>query len=514
MHICKKCNYKNQKEELLFCLNCGEILKDEYQDKEFLAENSQKIQNFLSKVEKVSQNSKITAPIKELSKDYEHILEIQNFLKLYEKEFGDEKAISNFIKNTRQFLQRDNSFQIAFAGTIKAGKSTLINAMLKKDYASMNVSPETAVLTKFKYGKEAKMTISFYNANEWEELWQSATKSGSLFKENYEKLQADTQKDKWVNKANIQEDLSKEGLKKYTSSQSAVHYFVKEVEIEFPEFPYEKNIVFVDTPGLDDAVDYRSKVTRDYINRANAVLVCVNSKALTNSELTTILRIFDHTGGKPEKVYVLGTQYDLLNKPLNDWNIQKAEWSKYLSSKDNNEQIRYTPQLAEKNIIPVSGYVALLCELYKQNSLNDEQRENLENTSFKLFRATELDNKLDDLKKFTNVDFIHQKIKDDILDSTQKEIIDDTKKEYKRIHKEIENYFKESAKSLEESYEISKSDIDSLNAKMQKEKENLAKLQESQNELENLINEFESESKKMLKELEDEIEKIIEENKR
>ena len=77
----------------------------------------------------------------------------------------------------------------------------------------------------------------------------------------------------------------------------------------------------------------------------------MNSKALTNSELTTILRIFDHTGGKPEKVYVLGTQYDLLNKPLNDWNIQKAEWSKYLSSKDNNEQIRYTPQLAEKNII-------------------------------------------------------------------------------------------------------------------------------------------------------------------
>ena len=48
--------------------------------------------------------------------------------------------------------------------------------MLKKDYASMSVTPETAVLTKFKYGKKAKMKISFYNSNEWEELWQSAKK--------------------------------------------------------------------------------------------------------------------------------------------------------------------------------------------------------------------------------------------------------------------------------------------------------------------------------------------------
>ncbi|GLH58070.1 hypothetical protein [Helicobacter ailurogastricus] len=48
----------------------------------------------------------------------------------------------------------------------------------------------------------------------------------------------------------------KECLAQYTSSRSPAHRFVKEVSIEFLEFPYEKNIVFVDTPGLNDPVAY------------------------------------------------------------------------------------------------------------------------------------------------------------------------------------------------------------------------------------------------------------------
>lgn len=90
---------------------------------------------------------------------------------------------------------------------IKAGKSILI-----KDHASISVIPETVVLTKFKYSKDYKMKISFYNLNKWKELWQSAIKSKGLLGE-YEKLNAKSQKDSWVGKESIGENLSKEGLK-------------------------------------------------------------------------------------------------------------------------------------------------------------------------------------------------------------------------------------------------------------------------------------------------------------
>ena len=54
------------------------------------------------------------------------------------------EKLESFIKKTEEA-----QFQIAFVGTIKAGKSTLINALLQGQYASTNVAPETAVLTKF-----------------------------------------------------------------------------------------------------------------------------------------------------------------------------------------------------------------------------------------------------------------------------------------------------------------------------------------------------------------------------
>lgn len=60
-------------------------------------------------------------------------------------------------------------------------------------------------------------------------------------------------------------------------------------------------MVLVDTPGLDDVIEYRSNITREYIDRANAVLMCVRSDALTNGELQTIYRVFTNAGEDREK---------------------------------------------------------------------------------------------------------------------------------------------------------------------------------------------------------------------
>ena len=66
------------------------------------------------------------------------------------------------------------------------------------------------------------------------------------------------------------------------------------------EFDLPDGVVLVDTPGLDDAVEYRSDITREYIDRANAVLVCVKSDALTGAEFATICSVFANTRYNPE----------------------------------------------------------------------------------------------------------------------------------------------------------------------------------------------------------------------
>lgn len=85
------------------------------------------------------------------------------------------------------------------------------------------------------------------------------------------------------------------------------------------DFDLPEGVVLVDTPGLDDVVEYRSDITRKYIDRANAVLVCVRSEALTGQELQTILRVFTNARNNVGKVYIIATKIDTLNNPQSDW---------------------------------------------------------------------------------------------------------------------------------------------------------------------------------------------------
>lgn len=509
--ICPSCSFENKVANPLFCLKCGGIIGGEkYQNQALIQEYSEKIKHFLSDLEKKSKDifSSYT-PLPQLKGVFEKVSEIEGILELYHSQDSSNKTLERYIGECKKFLSRDNSFQIAFAGTIKAGKSTLINAMLKKEYASMSVTPETAVLTKFRYGSTPQMKVSFYNQKEWEELWESATNAGGLFIEEFEKLNARPHISQWVGKEPITEELSAENLKKYTSSREVAHYFAKEVEISFPDFPYDKNIVFVDTPGLDDAVDYRSKVTRDYINRANAVLVCVECTTLTNNELNTIIRIFDNTGGHPEKVYILATKYENFNSPAKDWAKQKEEWMKYLKSNRENEKVGYNADLAEKNIIEVSGYVSLLCDLYKDGLISDEQTRHLRATAFKLFDDPDIQSNLEKLRSFANVEKVHQRIREDILDKAQEAIIEDTKTQANNLLKEIEKHFKESKDGLQESYDVSQKGIEAINEKIQKENQKIEEVKQSQEELKAMLKEFDAEAKKAMDLLNNEIDQII-----
>ena len=113
----------------------------------------------------------------EVERQKRKIEEIEKSIETVEKEFNvkfdDERKD---IKEQKAFIDEPD-LQIVIVGTIKAGKSTFINALFEENIASTDVTPETASLTKFRYSTKNKLEVKFYNKTEWDELWESVKKS-------------------------------------------------------------------------------------------------------------------------------------------------------------------------------------------------------------------------------------------------------------------------------------------------------------------------------------------------
>lgn len=276
------------------------------------------------------------------------------------------KKIDSFIRQSEEGV-----FQIAFVGTIKAGKSTLINSLLEKELASTSVTPETAVVTKFATSKSDRhiLRVSFYSLEDWNALWEEAIHAYNSedketkdkvrpFIEDYNSANADTIKANYIGHKDLilelySDDELRSAISKYTSSVSPAHYFVKEVFCEIKDSNIPQRVVLCDTPGLDDVLEYRSNVTKQYIKHANAVIVCVESSFLGGEQLHTIQKVFSLNRLDVSRVYIIGTKIDNLPNPIDDWKKQKAAWVGYLKGSACFNDI----QLAESNIIGVSASI-------------------------------------------------------------------------------------------------------------------------------------------------------------
>ena len=175
--------------------------------------------------------------------------------------------------------------------------------------------------------------IQFYSKKEWKALWDSRTSGADAFMKEYNELNADSQRDKWVGHEIVYKELSNNEIEKelsvWSSSKSAEHYFVKEIEVGISSLSddFPKQIVFVDTPGLSDPVAYRSEITKQYIRKANAVFVCVDAQKVQKNEVETISSVFSFSAHNKSKVHIIATHWDKLNKPEMDWKEQK-KWMK------------------------------------------------------------------------------------------------------------------------------------------------------------------------------------------
>lgn len=425
--------------------------------------------------------------------------------RIFQSEELKKYVSSKLLKNMDTFLKRCSNaeFHIALVGAIKAGKSTLINALLGYAYASTKVTPETASLTKFRKGNCNYVKVSFYTSQEWNRLWASAKEArAEVFLEEYEELKAETQKSNWLDQpektfqCGTKEELVDE-ISKWTSSQSANHYFVKEVEVGLEDFDLPEGVILVDTPGLDDVVQYRSNITRDYIDRANAVLVCVKADALTGQEMATIHSVFANTRYNPEKVYIVATQIDSLNRPDQHWKEQREEWLKSLKNKGAYGSL----ELASKNLIGVSAYLYTLLKNYPNMKDGDDEFWDLDSILSKL-RKRNVDENYDYLKNFTNIELLKGKIDREIVVNYRQYLIEDIRNSYMFCKEEIQEAVTKIKASQEEIIKASQGSIEEIRKKQEEYSRKCQEAEADKKALETLLKRLRNTTKRRADELE------------
>lgn len=373
---CSNCNHDNESTRY-FCAKCVTFLeKDLVSDENVFNLPEMKVMRILDNLKHVPHHKTMWDDTLDLFE--RKVRRVEQMEALYGLDELASKKNHVLSEKMDEFMQKciNPEFQIAFVGTIKTGKSTLINALLGHNYASMAVTPETAALTKFHASEKDFINVSFYNSSEWEKLWASRT-NAEVFIREWNELGADSKKVEYIDRNSIYKELSNEAieeeLERWSSSKSAEHYFVKEIEVgisSLGDFP--KQVVFVDTPGLSDPVAYRSEITQSYIKKADAVFMCVDAQKIQRAEIETIAGVFSTSSQNKDKVHIIATHWDKMNRLPDEWNEQKE----YLEGQLTGKGFYETKKMASTHIMHAAAYIANLCREY--DNLNDDDNYELE----------------------------------------------------------------------------------------------------------------------------------------
>ena len=423
---------------------------------------------------------------------------------LSDKALGFSDQLPNHLCDRLECLLekcRNSEFHIALVGTIKAGKSTLINAMLGGNYASVSETSETAVLTKFRAAGDDessrdRLEIKYYTAKEWKGIWDELQKVGRKspemvrqFMSGYEALGAESIKDSFLGRSESCKVYKSDAdlrldLQRCTSAKSPEHYFIKEVTVYLKKLKLPPQVVFVDTPGLNDIFEYRSNITRNYISRANAVLVCVDAKAMTKDIHDLILQVFDNAGQDVSKVYIIATHIDDMNHPHEGWARVYEEWKTVLlSTHAYGLDKGHCNMLVRENVIPVSAYKIL--QLLESRSSDREYQKLVhfaqDNLNYRVEDGHE--NLVDKIEKFAKVGLLKERLRSRVIDRFESILKEDIRETFGFCAKEVREFMSGVASSNAEILNSAKLGASQIGERIKQQMQQIEELKKQKEKL-------------------------------
>lgn len=273
---------------------------------------------FLENLQKITDNSLM----------YAFILGIESAKKDYKKEIFNAHQNLDLINQNLQNLCKDGNtkktlqesllkfaqvdFSIAVTGVINAGKSSMLNALLKKNFLGVSNVPETANLTILKYGQNQKAKIYFWNQQEWQNILKSSTNNEDMLN-LLKELKHDFNLDGYIKEENKIIEVDFDLLKEYTSVKNKISALIKQIEIYSLLDFLKDNVYIVDTPGLDDIIIQRELLTKEYIQKADFLIHLMNaSQSLSQKDCDFIIECL--LTSRVSKLLIVLTKADLLSE--------------------------------------------------------------------------------------------------------------------------------------------------------------------------------------------------------
>ena len=207
----------------------------------------------------------------------------ENILRLIRKatEFGWINTESAEYFNNK--IDND-TLTIGVIGQMKCGKSTFLNSFVFEDTVlPAATTPMTAALSIITYGEEKKIKAEFYTADEWAEQQLQAKRSleeaqGNAAEESKIKAAKElvSKAEKLGSALNgllgkTTED-SFDNLIEYVGADGKYISITKSVTIYYPK-DYLKGVEIVDTPGFNDPIVSREERTKEFLKKADVVLM-------------------------------------------------------------------------------------------------------------------------------------------------------------------------------------------------------------------------------------------------
>lgn len=172
---------------------------------------------------------------------------------------------------------------IGVIGQMKCGKSTFLNAFLfGRQLLPAATTPMTAALSVITYGEQEKVEVEFYTQQEWEELKTLALRDMEENSDSQTRSSIQAAKELYAKSEKICSQLPAllgttrqdriDHLIEYVGADGTYVSIVKSVRIYLPE-SWLKGVEIVDTPGFNDPVVSREERTKEFLKRADVVLM-------------------------------------------------------------------------------------------------------------------------------------------------------------------------------------------------------------------------------------------------
>ncbi|MGM2630906.1 MULTISPECIES: dynamin family protein [Bacillus cereus group] len=255
--------------------------------------------------------------VENLNRSFEKALALT---KETEEYFGDYVMLDEdrAVLNTQLKNWKDNRFEIVVVGEFSTGKSTFINALLRKNVLPSKVTPTTATINFIKHVEQGdgteKAVINFFN--------------GSKIESSFDQLE------------------------KYVTEMSEEHNVVEEishVDIFVDSKYLTEGVVIVDTPGLQALHPEHERITKKQIKKSNASVLLFNMEQPgKRSEFMFLQDLSDSI----DRIFFVGNRMD--GVPDNE--ISDVVTALESSLKDNNYQS--IPEEYAK-VFPISALQAL-----------------------------------------------------------------------------------------------------------------------------------------------------------